>query len=195
MVAKVRKHVSPGGLEEGRTQNPGVGTQARVHGLDECASILDVFQSHGHDEVDTARIYGDGSAEEYLGRLDWHGRGLKMATKIYPTAGMGMTLPGAPLNGWTHSPEHLRESLTQSLAALGTDKVDTWYLHAPDRKTPFEVTLNAVNTLHQEGLFVRFAISNFMAWEVAQICELCNANGWVRPSVYQVNDPRPTVAV
>lgn len=24
-----------------------------------------------------------------------------------------------------------------------------------------------------------------MAWEVAQICEICQAHGWVQPSVYQ----------
>jgi aflatoxin B1 aldehyde reductase len=24
-----------------------------------------------------------------------------------------------------------------------------------------------------------------MAWEVAQICEICDRNGWIKPSVYQ----------
>ena len=45
--------------------------------------------------------------------------------------------------------------------------------------------MKAVDELYRQGLFKRFAISNFQAWEVAQICELCNANGWVKPSVYQ----------
>lgn len=45
--------------------------------------------------------------------------------------------------------------------------------------------MKAVNDLYKEGYFTRFAISNYQAWEVAQICEMCKANGWVMPSVYQ----------
>ena len=56
---------------------------------------------------------------------------------------------------------------------------------APDRTTPFIDTLREVNELHKEGLFTHFAISNFMAWDVAQICEICRANDWIQPTVYQ----------
>jgi len=159
--------------------------QARVHNLSDCRSILEVFQTHGHNEVDTARFYGEGTSEEFLGNLDWQKMGLVMDTKYYPTAGRAMSKSNAPEGGWTHSPEHLRKNLMNSLKALKTDKVDMWYLHGPDRTTPYEVTLKAVNDLYKEGYFKRFAISNYMAWEVAQICEICKANGYVMPSVYQ----------
>lgn len=33
------------------------------------------------------------------------------------------------------------------------DKVDIYYLHAPDRTTPIEVTLKAIDELHKEGKF------------------------------------------
>lgn len=42
-----------------------------------------------------------------------------------------------------------------------------------------------MNILYQEGLFNRLGLSNNQAWEVAQICELCRANGWKQPDVYQ----------
>ncbi|KAK5130704.1 hypothetical protein LTR08_001734 [Meristemomyces frigidus] len=45
--------------------------------------------------------------------------------------------------------------------------------------------MRAVNDLYKEGHFTRFALSNYQAWEVAQICELCKANNWIQPSVYQ----------
>jgi len=45
--------------------------------------------------------------------------------------------------------------------------------------------MKTVNDLYNEGLFTRFAISNYQAWEVAQICELCIRNDWVKPAVYQ----------
>ena len=45
--------------------------------------------------------------------------------------------------------------------------------------------MRAVNELYKEGYFDKFAISNYMAWEVAQIQEICIKHGWIRPSVYQ----------
>ena len=60
--------------------SPGV-EQARVHTILECAAILDIFQAHGHTEIDTARTYCDGTSESLLGDLDWQGRGLIMQTK------------------------------------------------------------------------------------------------------------------
>lgn len=148
-----------------------------------CSDILDVFQKHGHNEIDTARAYGNGSSETYLGELEWQKRGLIMDTKFYPTA--GKSAPGSWDQGSRHTPQDLRQNLMASLKELKTDKIDMWYLHGPDRTTPYAETMKAVNDLYKEGYFKRLGISNYMAWEVAQICELCRANGWIMPSVYQ----------
>ncbi|KAK6514542.1 hypothetical protein TWF281_004740 [Arthrobotrys megalospora] len=156
---------------------------ARVHSLTTAGDLLDIFTSHGYNEVDTARIYGSGTSEEYFATLDWKSRGLIMDTKLYPTARMPIPVPD--VMKFTHNPEDLRRGLMDSLKALGTDKIDLFYLHGPDRAVDYEVTLRAVNELHQEGYFARFGISNFAAWEVAQICEICDKNGWIKPSVYQ----------
>jgi aflatoxin B1 aldehyde reductase len=51
-----------------------------VHDLKDAAAMLDVFQKYGHKEVDTARVYGGGSSDEYLGKLNWQERGLVMET-------------------------------------------------------------------------------------------------------------------
>jgi aflatoxin B1 aldehyde reductase len=75
--------------------------------------------------------------------------------------------------------------LKKSLESLKTDKIDMWYLHAPDRSVPYETTLREINNLHKEGYFRRFGISNYAAWEVVQIWEICDRNGWIKPVVYQ----------
>ncbi|KAL9113881.1 MAG: hypothetical protein Q9227_002015 [Pyrenula ochraceoflavens] len=154
--------------------------QSRISDIGEVNKVLDLLQSHGHNEIDTSRYYGGGSSEEYFGKIGWQKRGLVMDTKFYPTVGRGM-----PGKEWSHRPEDLRENLRLSLAALKADKIDMWYLHGPDRTTPYIDTLREVNELHKQGLFDRFAISNYMAWEVAQICEICDKNGWIKPCVYQ----------
>ncbi|KAL9066481.1 MAG: hypothetical protein Q9161_007544 [Pseudevernia consocians] len=151
--------------------------QVRVHELKDCTAMLDVFQKHGHDEIDSARVYGGGSSEECLGQLNWQERGIIMDTKLSPRK-------FGP-KSYSHKKDDLKPGLLESLQALRTDKVDMWYLHAPDRNTPYEETLGAINELYKAGYFRRFGISNYPAWEVAQICELCERNYWKKPDVYQ----------
>lgn len=86
---------------------------------------------------------------------------------------------------YSHTPEDVRRGLMDSLKALNMKKIDMFYLHGPDRTVPFEDTLREVNTLHKEGYFTRFGISNYMSFEVAKICEICEKNSWIKPTVYQ----------
>ncbi|KAJ5382485.1 Drug/metabolite transporter [Penicillium concentricum] len=146
---------------------------ARITSLDEFNKCLDYFQQQGFNEVDTARVYIGGEQEAFTAKANWKSRGLTLATKWYPSE------PGF------HKPEVVREKLELSLKELGTDTVDTFYLHAADRATPFAETLEAVNQLHKEGKFVQLGLSNFTAFEVAEICILCAERGWVRPTIYQ----------
>lgn len=156
---------------------------ARITTAEEAAPLIELFQKHGHDEVDTARVYGDGTAEELLAELAWQKRGIVMDTKLYPNKGWPMMSEGGA--EYSHLADDVRRGLMDSLRALKTDKVDLFYLHAPDRSVPFEETLGAVNALHEEGHFNRFGLSNFMSWEVAQICEICKKNDWIKPTVYE----------
>lgn len=54
-------------------------------------------------------------------------------------------------------------SLGNSFCRHAHSSIDMWYLHAPDRTTPWEVTLKAVDELYKEGKFKRFGISNYMS--------------------------------
>ncbi|KAF8710540.1 Aldo kereductase, partial [Rhizoctonia solani] len=146
---------------------------ARIVSVEAVGEILDILKSYGYHEIDTARVYANGTSEELLGEADWKKRGLVVETKLYPSG---------PIK---HTPEGIREHLGKSLDALKTDSIELFYLHAPDRSTPFEVTFKAVDELHKEGKFAKLGISNYMAWEVAEIVTLCQANGWIQPTVYQ----------
>ncbi|KAH0421764.1 aldo/keto reductase [Colletotrichum camelliae] len=154
----------------------------KVTTVEDVNNILDLFQSRGHNEIDTARLYGGGTTESYLAEAKWEERGIVMGTKLYPNSKTsGAT---GPLS-YTLRAADVRRGLLDSLKALNTTKIDLWYLHGPDRETPLEETLCEVNKLHEEGHFNRFGISNFMSWEVAKIWELCDRNGWIKPTAYQ----------
>ncbi|KAF7597570.1 hypothetical protein BBP40_000048 [Aspergillus hancockii] len=155
------------------TFGPDESSGARITSLDDFNRCLDYLQQQGFNEVDTARIYVGGAQEAFTAQANWKERGLTLATKWYPKT------PGA------HKPSILRENLELSLKELGTNQVDIFYLHAPDRSVPFAETLEEVNNLHKEGKFVDLGLSNYTAFEVAEIVTLCTAKGWVRPTIYQ----------
>jgi aflatoxin B1 aldehyde reductase len=42
-----------------------------------------------------------------------------------------------------------------------------------------------MDKLHKAGKFVRLGLSNFTAFEVAEVVITCKYNGWIRPTIYQ----------
>ncbi|KAJ7916808.1 Aldo/keto reductase [Mycena leptocephala] len=152
---------------------------ARVDNVKDLEAVMDLLLKHGHREIDTARIYARGTSETMLGKINWQEKGILMETKILPF------YPILPDVTAAHSPVGLRESLMMSLKALDTKQLEIWYLHAPDRSVPYEVTLKAIDELHREGHFQRWGISHYMSWEVAEIVGICKQHGYVQPAVYQ----------
>jgi aflatoxin B1 aldehyde reductase len=137
--------------------------------------MVGMFLDLGYEEIDTAHNYANGQAEEILGRILTPERRRKvcLATKVNP------------FDGGNLGPENIARQLETSLRRLRTDSVDLLYLHAPDVKTPIEVTLEACGKLFKEGKFRALGLSNYASWQVADIWHLCGREGWVTPSVYQ----------
>ncbi|EAW94879.1 aldo-keto reductase family 7, member A3 (aflatoxin aldehyde reductase), isoform CRA_b [Homo sapiens] len=141
------------------------------------AAVTRAFLERGHTEIDTAFVYSEGQSETILGGLGLRLGGSDCRVKIDTKA--------IPLFGNSLKPDSLRFQLETSLKRLQCPRVDLFYLHMPDHSTPVEETLRACHQLHQEGKFVELGLSNYAAWEVAEICTLCKSNGWILPTVYQ----------
>jgi aryl-alcohol dehydrogenase-like predicted oxidoreductase len=128
---------------------------------------------------DTANSYNTGESERILGRALGQDRAkVVLSTK----AGLGL-VPGKP-EGLT--PDALRRALEGSLDRLGTDYVDLYYLHVPDRATPIERTLDAVNELVLSQRVRSWGASNYASWEILEMNHLADARGLVRPCVTQL---------
>ena len=155
------------------TMTFGEGDGGRITDRGDMLRILKVFQSHAFNELDTARMYCDGNTEQVLAELNVEKEGFSVATKAFPFK-----------NG-DHCGSKLRDQFEQSLKALNTSKVDLFYLHAPDYGTGFEETLETVNEFWKEGKFHRFGLSNYSSWQVMEIYKICEARGFVKPTVYQ----------
>jgi len=74
----------------------------------------------------------------------------------------------------------------ESLARLGTDYVDIYYLQAPDPRTPIEDTLQGIATLLQAGKIRSWAVSNYASWQILEIFHLCERSGLAKPVMSQV---------
>lgn len=137
--------------------------------------IVEHFLEQGYREIDTAHYYGVGKTEEILGRMltPTLRKQIYLATKANPWGNDGL------------QPKAVRRQLETSLKRLRTDSVDLFYLHAPDRNTPVEVTLEACQVLFDEGKFRELGLSNYASWQVIDAWHLCKKNGWVLPTVYQ----------
>lgn len=143
------------------------------------AEMLDVALAAGITHIDTANAYAAGLTEEILADLL---RGRRDRVTVATKAGMPHPDAGndAPL-----SARAVRASLEGSLRRLDTDRVDLFYLHQPDRRTPLRETLQTVADLVGEGKVGALGVSNFAAWQIAQINHLADEVGAPRPVVAQ----------
>ncbi|KAG0044413.1 hypothetical protein BGZ83_010358 [Gryganskiella cystojenkinii] len=154
----------------GEKNNEWASSLIRTRGAENVKPFLDLFAQYGHIEIDTARIYGNGTTEEVLSQL--------------PTAHFKIATKAWPFEEDSFSETKLAKQFRASLKALNVEKVDIFYLHAPEG-APLEVTAKSVNELYRQGLFERFGLSNFSSWQVTLIYQICKQNGYVLPSVYQ----------
>jgi len=77
------------------------------------------------------------------------------------------------------------QAAEESLKRLGTDYIDIYYLHKEDHSTPLEETVRAMVELIRLGKVRYFGVSNYRAWRLAEICNICDRLGIDRPVASQ----------
>lgn len=134
--------------------------------------IMDCCLDAGINFIDTANVYTRGAAETVVGKT-LKGRRAKVILASKVRGKMGEAPDEAGL-----SRAAIRKAIDASLTRLGTDYLDLYYLHQPDYGTPIEETLEAMEELVRAGK-VRFpAVSNYAAWQVAEILWICEKRGY-----------------
>jgi diketogulonate reductase-like aldo/keto reductase len=126
----------------------------------ESVALLRRLIELGYTHLDTAESYGKTHCEELVGQ----------AIKAYPRDTLFITTKVAP--------EHLgyRDVLTAlegSLRRLGTNYVDLYLIHWPNRDIPLEQTFRALNELLADGLVRRAGVSNFDRTLLRESMRLC----------------------
>jgi len=104
--------------------------------------------ANGVNAFDSAEGYGAGYSEQILAKaLKGRRQDAVIASKVSPDH--------------VNSCDDLLHSCEQSLKNLGTDYIDLYYLHWPNRTTPMVEILRGFNKLRQDGKIRCFGVSNF----------------------------------
>lgn len=90
--------------------------------------------------IDTANVYGEGASELAVGQVLKDRRDeVQLATKFGLVGNLASGQRS--ING---KPEYVAQALDESLARLGVDEVDLYYLHRVDPEVPIEDTVGAI---------------------------------------------------
>jgi aryl-alcohol dehydrogenase-like predicted oxidoreductase len=131
---------------------------------DDNASILTIRRAIelGVTLIDTSMSYGAGHNEELVGRaIAGHRSDVVLATKF----GIARDHRGDP-PGLDARPEKIRMYCEASLARLGTDHLDLYYLHRVDPHVPVEDSVGAMAELVTEGKVVHLGLSELTVAEI-----------------------------
>jgi aryl-alcohol dehydrogenase-like predicted oxidoreductase len=144
----------------------------------EATQIIHRAIERGVTLFDSANAYCDGESERILGRaLQGRRERVSIATKV------GFGRVDGKLEGLSGA--RIRAALDESLARLGSDRVELYYLHVPDNKTPIEESLAALAQAQGEKKIGAFGISNYASWQALEILLACDKAGMPRPVVSQ----------
>ncbi|MGH9446864.1 MAG: aldo/keto reductase [Terriglobia bacterium] len=145
----------------------------------EASRMIDRCLDAGINFLDTANMYNAGQAEIILGKaLAGRRDRVILATKVRHKMGEG------PAEGGLSAPAIYR-AIEASLKRLSVDYVDIYYLHWPDNEISIEETLVAMNGLVKAGKVRYPAVSNYAAWQVAEMHCVCARHGFTPPYISQ----------
>ena len=112
----------------------------------------------GINTFDTAEFYGGGRSEEVLGKaLQGRRDSAVISTKVWVE---NMTREG------------LIRSCEGSLKRLGTDHIDLYLIHWPNREVALEETLEAMLSLERSGKVRSIGVCNFGAGDLEAACTI-----------------------
>ena len=147
---------------------------------DEAARMVHTCREAGVTMFDTSNNYAGGASEEILGQIV---RPFRDQVLVSTKGGSPVDQADGSLAGLSRSAVH--KAVDGSLRRLGLDHIDVYYMHRPDRGTPIEESLAALDDVVRAGKVRYVAQANFAAWQVTEMHFLARANSWAPVRVGQ----------
>lgn len=127
-------------------------------------NLLSTAYEAGVNFFDNAEIYAAGKSELVMGKIlkskSWARSSYCVSSKVF--FGYEDKLP----NQTGLSRKHIIEGCNAALKRLQVDYIDLFYCHRPDKNTPIEETVLAMNTLIQQGKILYWGTSEWANDEI-----------------------------
>jgi aryl-alcohol dehydrogenase-like predicted oxidoreductase len=140
---------------------------------DECRRMFDAFAEAGGNFIDTANRYTEGTSERLVGKFVAADRQHFVVATKYTL----FMRRGDPNFAGNHR-KNMVQSLEASLARLGTDYVDLYWVHAWDYLTRVDEVMRALDDLVRAGKVLYVGISDTPAWIVSRANTMADLRGW-----------------
>ncbi len=159
------------------------------------AALLDAFVDHGGNFVDTAHIYADwiptaprSASEKTLGA--WLKAGRRRDQIVLATKGGHPDL--ATMRQPRLSRHDLEQDVESSLACLGTDHIDLYWLHRDDPARPVGEIIESLTAIQRTGKIRYFGCSNWRTPRLRAAQDYATGHGLAG---FVANQPQWSLAV
>lgn len=145
--------------------------------------LMSIAYEAGVNFFDNAEIYARGKSETVMGEIlkkkNWDRSSYCVSSKVY----FGYE-DGKP-NQTGLSRKHITEGCNAALKRLQVDYLDLFYCHRPDKNTPIEETVWAMNTLIQQGKILYWGSSEWSNDEIMQAFVFAERHRLIGPTMEQ----------
>lgn len=137
----------------------------------------------GVNFFDNAEIYATGKSEIVMGKIlkkvKWDRSSYLISSKAFFGDG------GKKPNQTGLSRKHLFEACNAALSRFQTDYLDLFFCHRPDKNTPIEETVWAMNHLIQQGKILYWGTSEWSAQEIMEAHMVAQKLNLIGPTMEQ----------
>lgn len=143
--------------------------------------LMQTSYDAGVNFFDNAEAYAHGRSEQVMGKLlakfNWDRSTFLVSSKVY--------WGGDKPNQLGLSRKHVTEACHAALKRLQVDYLDFYFCHRPDKHTPIEETVWAMNTLIQQGKVLYWGMSEWSAQQITEAYGIARQHHLIPPTIEQ----------
>ncbi|SOD11676.1 potassium channel beta subunit family protein [Pedobacter xixiisoli] len=145
--------------------------------------LMGVAYDAGVNFFDNAEGYAEGKSEIVMGNIiknqKWERESFVVSSKVFfGTENKGPNRVGL-------SRKHVIEACNAALKRLQVDYLDLYFCHRPDKNTPIEETVFAMNTLLRQGKILYWGTSEWSAAEIIEAIAIAKQYNLIGPTMEQ----------
>jgi voltage-dependent potassium channel beta subunit len=147
--------------------------------------LMGIAYDNGINFFDNAEAYANGESEKMMGRVlkikNWDRTSFTVSSKVF----FGIHGKENKPNQKGLSRKHIMEACDAALQRLQVDYLDLFFCHRPDRETPVEETVWAMNTLIQQGKILYWGTSEWSGVEIMEAHRVAQEFKLIGPTMEQ----------